>query len=142
MWTSLCKAIEREDMLASPDFKGGKKRAENRKQLNAAIEAALVKKTGAEWIEILNQAGIPCGPIYKVDEVFADPQVKHLGVATPVEHKTLGRKNILANAAVLSRTPAKVVAPTPEIGEHTDEILRELKYSAPEIEQLRKGGVV
>jgi len=142
MWVSLCKAIEREDMLASPDFKGGKKRAENRKQLNAAIEAALVKKTSAEWIEVLNKAGIPCGPIYKVDEVFADPQVKHLGVATPVEHKKLGRKNILANAAVLSRTPAKVVAPTPEIGEHTDEILRELKYSAQEIEQLRKGGVV
>ena len=142
MWTSLCKVIEREDMLASPDFKGGKKRAENRKQLNAAIEAALVKKTSAEWIEVLNKAGIPCGPIYKVDEVFADPQVKHLGVATPVEHAKLGRKNILANAAVLSRTPAKVVAPTPEIGEHTDEILRELKYSAQEIEQLRKGGVV
>jgi crotonobetainyl-CoA:carnitine CoA-transferase CaiB-like acyl-CoA transferase len=142
MWTSLCKVIEREDMLASPDFKGGKKRAENRKQLNAAIEAALVKKTSAEWIEVLNKAGIPCGPIYKVDEVFADPQVKHLGVATPVEHAKLGRKNILANAAVLSRTPAKVVAPTPEIGEHTDEVLRELKYSAQEIEQLRKGGVV
>ena len=142
MWVSLCKAIEREDMLASPDFKGGKKRAENRKQLNAAIEAALVKKTSAAWIDILNKAGIPCGPIYKVDEVFADPQVKHLGVATPVEHAKLGRKNILANAAVLSRTPAKVVAPTPEIGEHTDEVLRELKYSAQEIEQLRKGGVV
>jgi formyl-CoA transferase len=142
MWASLCKVIEREDMLASPDFKGGKKRAENRKQLNAAIEAALMKKNSAEWIEILNKAGIPCGPIYKVDEVFADPQVKHLGVAAPVEHAKLGRKNILANAAVLSRTPAKVVAPTPEIGEHTDEVLRELKYSAQEIEQLRKGGVV
>ena len=142
MWVNLCKAIEREDMLASPDFKGGKKRAENRKSLNANIEAALVKKTGAEWIEILNKAGIPCGPIYKVDQVFADPQVKHLGVATPVEHPKLGRKEILANAAVLSRTPAKVVAPTPEVGEHTDEILRELKYSAQEIEQLRKGGVV
>jgi len=142
MWTSLCKAIEREDMLASPDFKGGKKRAENRAKLNSILNESLSKKTGAEWIEILNKAGIPCGPIYKVDEVFADPQVKHLGVATPVEHKTLGRKNILANAAVLSRTPAKVVAPTPEIGEHTDEILRELEYSAQEIEQLRKGGVV
>ena len=116
--------------------------AENRKQLNAAIEEALKKKTSAEWIEILNREGIPCGPIYKVDEVFADPQVKHLGIATPVDHPKLGRKDILANAAVLSRTPAKVVAPTPEIGEHTDEILRELEYSAQQIEQLRQGGVV
>ncbi len=142
MWASLCKAIEREDMLASPDFKGGKKRAENRKQLNAAIEAALQKKTSAEWIEILNQAGIPCGPIYKVDEVFADPQVKHLGVAATVEHPKLGRKQILANAATLSRTPAKVVAPTPEVGEHTDEVLGELEYRPEEIQKLRQGGVV
>jgi crotonobetainyl-CoA:carnitine CoA-transferase CaiB-like acyl-CoA transferase len=142
MWTSLCKALGREDMLQAPEFKGGKKRAENRKQLNAAIEEALKKKTSAEWIEVLNREGIPCGPIYKVDEVFADPQVKHLGIATPVDHPKLGRKDILANAAVLSRTPAKVVAPTPEIGEHTDEILRELEYSAQDIEKLRQGGVV
>jgi formyl-CoA transferase len=142
MWTSLCKVIEREDMLASPDFKGGRKRAENRKQLNAAIESALQKKTSTEWIEILNKAGIPCGPIYKVDEVFADPQVKHLGIATAVDHPKLGRKEVLANAAVLSRTPAKVVAPTPEIGEHTDEILKELKYDATQIAKLREGGVV
>jgi crotonobetainyl-CoA:carnitine CoA-transferase CaiB-like acyl-CoA transferase len=142
MWASLCKAIEREDLLASPDFKGGKKRAENRAKLNSILNESLSKKTGAEWIEILNKAGVPCGPIYKVDQVFADPQVKHLGVATTVEHSKLGRKQILANAAVLSRTPAKVVAPTPEIGEHTDEILRELKYSAEEIDKLHKGGVV
>ena len=142
MWASLCKAIEREDMLASPDFKGGKKRAENRKLLNAAIEEALRKKTSAEWIEILNQAGIPCGPIYNVGEVFADPQVKHLGVATPVEHPKLGRYDVLANAAVLSRTPARVVKATPEVGEHTDEILKELNYNATQIAQLRQGGVV
>jgi formyl-CoA transferase len=142
MWASLCKAIEREDMLSSPDFKGGKKRAENRKLLNAAIEEALRKKTSAEWIEILNQAGIPCGPIYNVGEVFADPQVKHLGVATPVEHPKLGRYDVLANAAVLSRTPARVVKATPEIGEHTDELLKELNYDAAEIAKLRQGGVV
>src|SRR5687767_3674435 len=142
MWTGLCKAIGREDMLESPDFKGGKKRAENRKKLNAAIEEALVKKTGAEWIEILNKAGIPCGPIYTIDQVFADPQVKHLGIAATVEHPKLGRKQILANAATLSRTPARVATPTPEVGEHTDEVLRELEYSAEEIEKLRKGGVV
>ena len=142
MWASLCKVLGREDLLASPDFKGGKKRAETRKQLNAAIEAALQKKTSAEWIEILNQAGIPCGPIYKVDEVFADPQVKHLGIAATVEHPKLGRKQILANAATLSRTPAKVVAPTPEIGEHTDEVLQALDYNAAQIAKLREGGVV
>jgi crotonobetainyl-CoA:carnitine CoA-transferase CaiB-like acyl-CoA transferase len=142
MWVGLCKAIGREDLLASPDFKGGKKRAENRKQLNAAIEAALQKKTSNEWIEILNKAGIPCGPIYTIDQVFADPQVKHLGIAATVEHPKLGRKQILANAATLSRTPARVATPTPEIGEHTDEVLRELEYSAEEIEKLRKGGVV
>jgi crotonobetainyl-CoA:carnitine CoA-transferase CaiB-like acyl-CoA transferase len=142
MWAGLCKAIGREDMLNSPDFKGGKKRAENRKKLNAAIEEALLKKTGAEWIEILNKAGIPCGPIYTIDQVFADPQVKHLGIAATVEHPKLGRKQILANAATLSRTPARVATPTPEIGEHTDEVLRELEYSAEEIEKLRKGGVV
>jgi crotonobetainyl-CoA:carnitine CoA-transferase CaiB-like acyl-CoA transferase len=142
MWVSLCKAIGREELLASPDFKGGKKRAENRAKLNAILNETLARKTGAEWIEILNQAGIPCGPIYKIDEVFADPQVKHLGIATAVEHRKLGRKQILANAAVLSRTPAKVVAPTPEIGEHTEEILKELKYDAAEIAKLREGGVV
>jgi len=142
MWTSLCKVIGREDMLESPDFKGGKNRAKNRKKLNAAIEEALQKKTSAEWIDILNKAGIPCGPIYKIDEMFADPQVKHLGIATAVEHPKLGRYEVLANAAVLSRTPARVASATPEIGEHTDEILRELKYDAAQIAKLREGGVV
>jgi formyl-CoA transferase len=142
MWTSLCKTIGREDLLAAPEFKGGKKRAENRAKLNSILNESLARKTGAEWIEILNKAGIPCGPIYKVDEVFADPQVRHLGAATPVEHPKLGRKEILANAAVLSRTPAKVVAPTPEIGEHTDEVLKELNYNAAQIAKLREGGVV
>jgi crotonobetainyl-CoA:carnitine CoA-transferase CaiB-like acyl-CoA transferase len=141
-WASLCKAIGREDMMTAPEFKGGKKRAENRAKLNAILNETLPQKTGKEWIEILNAAGVPCGPIYKIDEMFADPQVKHLGIATPVEHAKLGRKQVLANAATLSRTPARVVAPTPEVGEHTDEILKELNYNAAEIANLRQGGVI
>jgi formyl-CoA transferase len=85
---------------------------------------------------------VPCGPIYSVDQVFADPQVQHLGAATEVEHPKLGRFKVLAQPARLSRTPGKVVAPTPEIGEHTDEVLKELNYNAAEIAKLRQGGVV
>jgi crotonobetainyl-CoA:carnitine CoA-transferase CaiB-like acyl-CoA transferase len=142
MWTNLCKAIGREDLLADPDFKGGKKRAQNRSRLNAILNECLSAKPSAEWIELLNKAGIPCGPIYRIDQVFADPQVRHLGVAAAVEHPKFGRKEILANAAVLSRTPAKVLAATPEIGEHTDEVLRELDYSAAQVAKLREGAVV
>ena len=142
MWAKLCKVIAREDLLESPDFKGLQKRAENRKKLNAAIDEALQKKTSAEWIEILNRVGVPCGPIYNVGEVFSDPQVQHLAAATEVEHPKLGRFKVLAQPARLSRTPGKVVAPTPEVGEHTDEVLRELKYTPEEIDKLRKGGVV
>jgi len=142
MWAKLCKVIEREELLESPDFKGLQKRAENRKKLNAVIDEALQKKTSAEWIEILNRVGVPCGPIYNVGEVFSDPQVQHLAAATEVEHPKLGRFKVLAQPARLSRTPGKVVAPTPEVGEHTDEVLRELKYTPEEIDKLRKGGVV
>jgi formyl-CoA transferase len=142
MWARLCKAIGREDMLEDPQFKGLQKRAENRAKLNSILNESLSKKTSAEWIEILNTASVPCGPIYTVDQVFADPQVRHLGAATPVEHPKLGRFEVLAQAARLSRTPAALVAPTPEVGQHTDEILRELEYSAEEIDKLHKGGVV
>jgi tripartite-type tricarboxylate transporter receptor subunit TctC len=125
MWAKLCKVIGREDMLESPEFKGQPKRAENRAKLNSILNESLSKKTSAEWIEILNGVGVPCGPIYSVDQVFSDPQVQHLGVATEVEHAKLGRFKVLAQPARLSRTPGKVAAPTPELGEHTDEVLRD-----------------
>ena len=129
-------------MLASPDFKGGKKRAENRRQLNAAIEAALVKKTSAEWIEILNRATASVRADLQGGRSVRRPQVS-TSAWRRRSSMQLGRKNVLANAAVLSRTPAKVVSPTPEIGEHTDEDpARAEVHGAQEIEQLRKGGVV
>ena len=142
MWQRLCKAIGREDLHSSHDFNSNEKRAENRGKLNALLNQSLAKKTSAEWIDALNAAGVPCGPIYSMDRVFADPQVQHIGAAAEVDHPRLGRFRILNQAVKLSRTPAAVKTPTPELGAHTDEVLSELGYSSSEIQLLRKTGVV
>src|SRR6185295_2436612 len=84
IWERLCAAIKRPDLVENPDYKDGPSRAKNRKPLNAEIDKALLAKTSAEWVTILNDAGVPCGEINTMDQVFADPQVKHLGVATEV----------------------------------------------------------
>jgi crotonobetainyl-CoA:carnitine CoA-transferase CaiB-like acyl-CoA transferase len=137
MWQRLCKAIGREDLPARPEFKDQPARARNRVALNAELNAALAKKTSAEWIEALNAAGVPCGPIYAMDQVFADPQVQHIQAAAEVRHPKLGRFRVVNQAVRLSRTPATMASATPELGEHTDEVLAEVGYSAAEIASLR-----
>jgi crotonobetainyl-CoA:carnitine CoA-transferase CaiB-like acyl-CoA transferase len=142
MWARLCGAIEREDLLARPEFKGQPARAKNRARLNAEINTVLAKKKSAEWIEVLNAAGVPCGPIYAMDQVFADPQVRHLGAAVEVESRSLGRFRVVNQAAGLSRTPAHVASAAPEIGEHTEEILAELGYGKDDVAQLRAANAI
>src|SRR5438270_3624449 len=142
MWTRICQLFGREDLARDARFKTNELRARNRAALNAEMNKALAARTSAEWIEALNKIGVPCGPIYKMDQVFADPQVKHLGVAAEVNHPRLGRYRILNQAVKLSRTPATLKTATPEIGQHTQEILRELEYSDAEITRLRAQGVV
>jgi len=142
MWQRLCKAIDREDLLTRPEFESNVDRATHRAELNAELDAALSKRASAEWVEILNRAGVPCGPIYSVDQVFVDPQVVHLQAAVEVEHPRLGKFRVLNQAARLSRTPAAVVSATPEVGQHTDEVLAELGYSAAEIAELHAKEVV
>jgi crotonobetainyl-CoA:carnitine CoA-transferase CaiB-like acyl-CoA transferase len=130
MWQRLCKAIEREDLRTRPEFKSNLDRATHRAELNAELRQTLAARKSAEWVEVLNRAGVPCGPIYSVDQVFADPQVTHLQAAVGVEHPRL------------SRTPAAVLSATPDPGQHTDEVLAELGYSVAEISALRAKGVV
>jgi crotonobetainyl-CoA:carnitine CoA-transferase CaiB-like acyl-CoA transferase len=142
MWARLCEAIGRKDLLEAPEYKGAEKRAENRAALNAELNDALQKGSSHDWVEKLNRAGVPCGPIYNVDQVFADPQVQHLQAAAEVEHPQLGSLRVVNQPVTLSRTAASMAAATPEVGQHTDEVLRELGYSQSDIQGMRERRVV
>jgi crotonobetainyl-CoA:carnitine CoA-transferase CaiB-like acyl-CoA transferase len=142
IYRRLCKALGAESLADHPDYAGDKLRSKNRDRLNAAIEEITRTRPSAEWIERLNAAGVPSGPIYKMDEVFADPQVRHLGMAQKVRHPALGPIEVVGQAVTLSRTPATMRRPTPERGEHTDEVLRALGYDDKAIAGLRARRVI
>lgn len=138
----LCRAIGAPDLAADPRFADAPLRAKNRDAINGAIEDVTSKKTTAEWVEILNRAGVPAGPIYKVDEMFADPQVKHIGMAQPLDHPKLGAIEIVGQPIELSRTPAQFLRAPPELGEHTNEILAEIGYDSDQIASLRRTAII
>jgi crotonobetainyl-CoA:carnitine CoA-transferase CaiB-like acyl-CoA transferase len=142
IWERFCRALGADAMVQNPDYQTAKARSQNRKALNAEIETYTVKKRSAEWIEIFNKAGVPCGPIYSIDQVFADPQVKHLGIAQSVSRKDGRSLTVVGQPVELSRTPSAIVAPPPELGEHTDEVLAEFGFSASEIAALRQAKVI
>jgi crotonobetainyl-CoA:carnitine CoA-transferase CaiB-like acyl-CoA transferase len=142
IFVRLCKAIGAEHLAADPDFAKGKSRSRNRDRLNAAIEAITRRRPAAEWIEVLNHAGVPCGPIYRVDEVFADPQVRQMGITRTIESPLRGQQALVGQAVELSRTPWALRTPTPEKGEHTDSVLTALGYDAAAIASLRTRRVI
>ena len=142
MWRRLCKALGHEEWPAREEYSTDQNRSKNRVALNAEINAVLTARTSAEWIELLTAASVPCGPIYAIDQMFADPQVQHLHAAAPLKHPKLGDIRLVNQAASLSRTPATMASAPPELGEHTGEVLAELGYSASEIAALRERKVI
>jgi crotonobetainyl-CoA:carnitine CoA-transferase CaiB-like acyl-CoA transferase len=140
IWERLCRAIDAAALLDNPDYKTGAARSKNRDALNAEIDTYLKDRASAEWIERLNAAGVPCGPIYSIDQMFADPQVEHVGMAQPVAGRNDFR--LVGQAVSLSRTPSRLVAAPPELGQHTDEVLQEFGISQQEIAALRDAKLI
>ncbi len=142
IFARLCRALGFPELIEDPLFRTGEARSANRVTLNERIAAVVRTESSAHWVEALNAADVPAGPIYSMDAVFADPQVQHLGVAQAVEHPELGRIELVGQAIKLSRTPAKLETATPGQGEHTDAILAELGFGAEEVVEFRRDGVV
>ena len=110
IWARFCAAADASELLQRPEYQTAAERSKNRDALNADIERYTVKRTSAEWIERLNKAGVPCGPIYSIDQVYADPQVEHLGMAQAVKTKDKSKLRMAGQPMSLSRTPSRLVA--------------------------------
>jgi len=142
MWDRTCKAIGAPELVDREDFKTGALRSKNRVAVNAELGKRTIDKTSAEWIDIFNKAGVPCGPINSIDQVFADPQVQHLGMAI-AGHKPDGSEQLfVAQPFKMSRTQTRIAATPPKQGEHTDEVLKEFGFSDSDIAELHKAQAV
>ena len=139
LFTRFAEAIGHKEWAENPEWGTQKQRSAARKDINAAIAEVTKTKPSAHWIELFEGAGIPCGPINSIDQVFADPQVKHLGLATPVHHPRLGAFEIVSSPVNLEGLPRTIRTPTPEKGEHTESVLQALGYSPDEIAAVLKG---
>jgi crotonobetainyl-CoA:carnitine CoA-transferase CaiB-like acyl-CoA transferase len=144
LFSRFCKAIEAEYMLEMPEFAGDKERSDNRVQLDAEISKVIGTKPAAHWIALLNKAGVPCGPVYSIDQVFADPQVEHLRTVRHVDSARFGRLPVVRQPVNISDAdqPETFRYASPDSGEHTDEVLREFGLAADEIDRLRAAGAI
>lgn len=141
-WVRLCKALHKEEWLQNPDFKTEKQRVAHRGQVNALIQTEFSTRSVEHWVTVLNDAGIPAGPVYSVEQVFNDPQVRHLEVTeTRLTDDRLSRV-FVKQPVGLSRTPASVQTTAPGWGTHTEEMLQELGYTPAQIDELRTCQVI
>jgi crotonobetainyl-CoA:carnitine CoA-transferase CaiB-like acyl-CoA transferase len=142
IWRRFCTAIGHAELTHDPAYATPPERSKNRDALNTALAAITRRQPSAHWIELLNQAGVPCGPINTIDQVFADPQVRHLGLAQPVHSHERGDIELVGQPVIMSRTASRIRMPPPLMGAHTDELLREIGYDDEAIAELRAAEVV
>jgi formyl-CoA transferase len=142
LWEAFCRELGVLQWLNDPRFVTSSARRENKKELNRLIEEELCKDTAQNWVHRLNAVGVPCGPVNTVAETFSDPQVQHLGMATPVTHVTVGEIDIIRNATNIEGASSEIRMPSPVKGQHSKEVLIEFGFSEREIADLEKNKAV
>ena len=142
LWERFCKAVGLEKVMNDPRFATNAKRVENREEIVKIIGDLITAKNGEEWLKILTDAGVPCGPIYTIDKIFADPQVLHRQMLQELNHPTAGKIKVAGIPVKLSDTPGEVKSAPPVLGQHTEEILTALGYSDKDVTKLKGEKVI
>ena len=141
IWERFAEAMGAPEWIADERSKSKSARSVHRDWLNAEIEKRLMEDTSERWIEKLNAAGVACGKINNIREVFEEPQVQHLGILKKVVSSHLGEQRLMGQPLTLARTPSAIARAAPRRGEHSEEILAEIGYSAEELKRLKAAGV-
>ena len=142
IWQRFCETAGATALMENPDYQTAAARSKNRDALSAEIDRYLASAASADWVERFNAAGVPCGPIYSIDQMFADPQVQHIGIAQSVTKKDKSKMQLIGQPMLLSRTPSRLAVRPPELGEHTNAILKEFGFSKKDIAALHKAKAV
>jgi crotonobetainyl-CoA:carnitine CoA-transferase CaiB-like acyl-CoA transferase len=143
LFVALCEGLNLPDLPKDPRYAGNENRVKNRETLIPMLEKRFLERPRDEWIKALEALGVPVSPVYTIDEIFADEQVKHRGILVEVEHQELGKVKQIAPAIKMSDTPCIIEKPPPQLGQHTDEVLREVAgYKDTEIKSLRERKII
>lgn len=142
IWKRFTEAVDKREWAESEEYKDNAARLARRDELNERIEAITVTRSSRDWVETLAAKGVPCGEIYRIDEMFDDPQVRHLGIAREIDTVPFGHTRLVGQPVELTRTPSRMAQSPPERGQHSDEILRDLGYNEGDIAELRARQIV
>ena len=142
-WELMCKAVQAEHLLNDSRFTHNADRVRRRDELIPQLEKIYLSKPRQEWFKILTDAGVPCGPVYAMSEIFTDPQVLHRGMLLEMSHAKAGKVRLIGNPIKFSETKVQIRTPPPLLGENTDEVLKKfLNFSDSEITKLREEGAI
>jgi len=142
LWKAFCHALGLDSLIADPRFATNPDRVRNRHELTLVLEHFFAGKDSREWLETISRAGVPCGPVNALSQVFEDPQVIHRDMVQEMQHPRLGKIKVVGIPIKMSDTPGRLRMPPPMLGEHTKEVLRGLGFDDDEIEKLALEGIL